>query len=328
MTSCIANLDPERYQSSTLHDLKRDWPQTNCYTDLWIELLHALGFDPAAALSFTVAQDFEGDHFTFFKFPPEDLQALFGLSISELAIYDSVEAQVVEQARRGRLTLVEADSFFLPDTRGVSYRTEHTKSTIAINAIDPATRRLDYFHGAGFYSLSGDDYDGALAQSPAQRAANPLFPYVEFVKLGCLLAETRLKATAIDLLRKHLARRPPENPVRAFKSAFRRQAEQVAGREPDFFHRYAFNTLRQIGANFELLASHLAWLDAEGEPGLAEAMAESRRLSSEAKVVQFQLARAVMRKNFDGIENRLDGMISAYDAAIGTLVQHFPAEPR
>ena len=37
------------------------------------------------ALGFTAAQDFEGDQFTFTKFPLEDLETLFGLKATELA---------------------------------------------------------------------------------------------------------------------------------------------------------------------------------------------------------------------------------------------------
>ena len=47
--------------------------------DVWIEVLHALGLDPVAASAFTLSCDFEGDQWTFFKYPPEDLRALFGI---------------------------------------------------------------------------------------------------------------------------------------------------------------------------------------------------------------------------------------------------------
>lgn len=323
MAACLASVEPEGYRQSALHAPERDWPETNCYADVWIEILHARGHDPAAALGFTASQDFEGDHFTFFKFPPEDLEAMFGLRVSELAIYDSVEAQVLEQVRRGRMPLVEADSFYLPDTAGVSYQIEHTKSTIGINTIDPEARRMDYFHSAGFHRVEGNDYDGALGQLAAQRAGNMLFPYVEFVKFDSTPVAGDLAATAKAILRKHLANRPSLNPIAAFQERFREQVETVAGRPPDFFHKYAFNTFRQVGANFELLASHVDWLAAQGEAGLEAAAIGARRLSSEAKIMQFQLARAVMRQRFDGMELKLQPMVEAYDQAIGTLVDRF-----
>ena len=53
----------------------RIWPETNCYVDLWIEVLAAAGFTPEAMLGFTLTQDFEGDQFTFFKVPLEDLES-------------------------------------------------------------------------------------------------------------------------------------------------------------------------------------------------------------------------------------------------------------
>ena len=320
---CIEGIDPAQYERSALHSSERDWPETNCYTDVWIEILHAIGLEPAAALGFTAAQDFEGDHFTFFKFPPEDLEALFGLRITELAIYESVEAHVIAQLERGRLSLVEANSFYLPDTAGVSYQLEHTKSTIAINRIDRAAKTMDYFHGAGLYRLEGNDYDGALGQLPTQINAEMLFPYVEFVKFGAKPDKGGLKVEALSLLRKHLGKRPAENPITAFQRKIARQVEEVAARPPDFFHKYAFNTLRQVGANFELLASHIDWLGAAGEQGLGEAAAAARHLSAEAKIMQFQLARALARKRFEGLEAKLEPMKAAYEAAIGPLVARY-----
>ena len=66
-------LEPALYQRHRLHTQERSWAETNCYVDIWIELLHAWGFEPIAALPFTVAIDFEGDQWTFFKFPHADL---------------------------------------------------------------------------------------------------------------------------------------------------------------------------------------------------------------------------------------------------------------
>ncbi len=58
----------------------------------------------------------------------------------------------------------------------------------------------------------------------------------------------------------------------------------------DYFHLYAFNLPRQLGANFEMLGTYLDWLgrrpgsiDAGGRP--------SRRIAEAPRSVQFQLAR-------------------------------------
>ncbi len=329
MLRCIAELDPETYKLSYLHGQTRDWPETNCYTDVWIELLNAYGFDPAAMLGFTVAQDFEGDHFTFFKPPPEDMASLFGFQVAELAIYDTLEAHILEQMARRQFTLVEVDSFYLPDTRGVSYQIEHTKSTIAINGIDPVTKRLEYFHSASLYELHGDEYDAVMGRLSEQLAGHMLFPYVEFVKrdpaftgAGFNIGD-HLRTEVVNVLRKQLARRPRHNPIAAFGERLAAQIELIAAKPPEYFHRYAFNTLRQAGANFELLSSHLQWLEAQGEEGLQPAIASSKEISSEAKIVQFQLARAVMKRNFSGLQDKLLKMTDAYQTTLDLLSDRY-----
>ncbi len=311
MLRVLPTLEVEGYEPSPLHAQTRDWVETNCYTDVWIELLHAQGLNPAMMLGFTVAQDFEGDHFTFFKPPLEDLYDLFGLQVSELAIYDSVEMHILRQVSQGHFTLVEVDSFYLPDTRGLSYGLEHTKSTIAINGIDVANKRLEYFHGAGFFALEGADYEGLFA-------APVLFPYAEFVKT-CKV----VPCYAVDVFKKHLKRRPQRNLIRAFQSCLEAQIEAIAERPPEYFHRYAFNTVRQVGANFELLASHLIWLEGQGETGLSAAIEAVKLISSQAKILQFQLARAIMKRQFNGLGQKLDIMIQAYDKVTKVLRERY-----
>ncbi len=317
----IPGLSPAAYRQHPLHEATRDWPETNCYVDLWIEVLNSLGLAPEAGLAFTVAQDFEGDHFTFFKYPLEDLAALYGLSVTELAIYDNVENHVLEQIARGRMALVEVDAFYLPDTRGVSYGLEHSKTTIAINRLDPANRNVDYFHNAGFFSLQGEDFDGVFQRDGhVSRRPDTLFPYVEFVKIGaCDRSPERIRKVAVDLLRRHLALAPQDNPVRAFAGRIDEDIHWLVQRDPAFFHKYAFNTLRQLGANFELLASHLEWLSTQGEAGLVEPRDTARAISSGAKTMQFQLARAVNRKRTEGLPAMLDGIAAAWDQTLGAL---------
>src|SRR5262245_58627062 len=114
MTAVISGIAPETYQRHALHDSGRHWPETNCYVDLVIEVLSASGFDPTSVMGFTLAQDFEGDQFTFFKMPTADLTRLYGVEVLELSIFDRLESHVVEQLSRGRLPLVEVDAHFLP----------------------------------------------------------------------------------------------------------------------------------------------------------------------------------------------------------------------
>lgn len=317
-------LTPETYRRSELHDPAREWPETNCFMDLWIEIINALGQNPVAALGFTVAQDFEGDQFTFFKFPPEDLALLYGAKLMELAIYDCVESHALEQIERGRLPAIEVNGFYLPDTKGLSYRLEHTKTAIGINRLDPVAKRMDYFHNAGLFTLEGEDYDAILGKNlDAAAKATRLFPYSEFVKFDPPPKGLDLHQTAVSLLRKHLATRPADNPVAAFQSRVREKAHYLAQREPAYFHKYAFNTCRQLGANFELLADHLVWLSQQGEPGLETAVTASKAIATGAKSFQFQLARAAAKKKFEGLATQLDPLVTHYQTALDALTARY-----
>jgi hypothetical protein len=308
-------LKADGYRPHALHDAERVWPETNCYVDLWIEVLSALGLEPRAMLGFTLAQDFEGDQFTFFKVPLEDLETLYGIRATELAVYEPVERHVATQIARGRLCLVEVDSFFLPDTQGVSYRTEHGKTTVAITALDTDGRKLSYFHNGGFFELSGEDFDGVF-QRGAFAQALPFLPYTEFAKFPDAPPARDLRETARTLLAGHLARRPAENPFTAYARTFAADIEALAERPFEAFHKYAFNTLRQAGANFELAATHLDWLDGERLKTEAEA---ARDIATTCKTIQFQLARALARKRFAGLAEALAPAAEGWDALTGGL---------
>ncbi|WP_425516230.1 DUF1839 family protein [Rhizobium ruizarguesonis] len=312
----FSGIDPETYRAHALHSGERVWPQTNCYVDLWIEVLATLGVAPEAMLAFTLTQDFEGDQFTFFKVPLEDLEALYGIRATELAVYDRVERHVEVQIARARLCLIEMDSFYMPDTRGTAYRQEHGKTTVAINRLDVAARRVDYFHNAGYFRLEGEDFDG-LFQLHLTENDPPFLPYTEFARFPERPAdEAHLRATARRLAGFHFARRPRENPIRAFASIFPQQVEAVAERPFGFFHKYAFNTLRQVGANFELAADYLTWLSPVEFAAAAE---HARRISEVAKSVQFRLARAVTRRKFEPLQAALDPAADAWDSMMASL---------
>lgn len=317
MAFVFPGLDPATYRPHALHDAERMWPETNCYVDLWIEVLNAFGTQPEAMLGFSLTQDFEGDQFTFFKVPLEDLEMLYGIRCTELAIFDTVETHVAAQIARGRLCLVEMDSFYMPDTRGVAYGQEHGKTTVAINRLDLDGKQLDYFHNAGFFRLEGADFDGLFHLNDGPEDL-PFLPYTEFAKFP----ETRpddlhLRQEANRLLVLHFARRPVENPVAGFAAVFAAQVEAVADRPFGFFHKYAFNTLRQLGANFELAGSHLDWIAPNGS--LKDAADAARKISETAKSVQFQLARAVTRRKFEPLATVLDPAVEAWDHLMASL---------
>ena len=308
MPACFPGLSPETYSVHPLHSTDRCWTETNCYADLWIELLNAMGLEPAAIFGFTARLDFEGDQFGFFKPPLDDLETLFGLRVQELAIFDRVEEHVLRQMQRGRLCMVEVNPYFLPDTAGITYRTGTGKTTIGINRIDPDSRRLEYFHNAGYFALEGEDYDGIFGAQAANVALAR--PYTEYTTIEPARVDAdELKRRASALVEKHWARRPAENPIRKFQAVLPEQAATVPPGDEQAFHDFAFHNPRMLGANFELLGATLEWLSDGREPRIAHC----RTIAESAKGLTMHLARAVARRKFETLPAVLEPAAQAWD---------------
>jgi len=116
--AALPHLDPANYSRHALHSPECNWVEKNCYIDIWIELIHSLKQEPLAMLAFTVAVDFEGDQWTFFKPPHEDLKALYGIDVQELYVWRPLIEHAVEHLRDGKFISTEADAYWLPDTAG------------------------------------------------------------------------------------------------------------------------------------------------------------------------------------------------------------------
>lgn len=318
----LLGIDATTYRPHPLHQTERTWTETNCYVDLWIELLHALGLDPVAGAAFALSTDFEGDQWTFFKYPPEDLRALYGLEVAEMNVWKPVLEHVLEQLQLGRLLTVEADSWYLPDTQGVSYRLAHVKSTIVPQMVDPEARRLGYFHNAGYFELEGENFDGVF-RSGGVPDPTVLPPYVESVRLDRVRRDPGpLVAGAVQLAREHLARRPTTNPMVRFEERLRADVPWLATQDLEMFHQYAFGTCRQCGASAELAASFVDWLDAHDGGGLAPVAEELRSVAEGAKGLQFALARVVRGKDVD-LHAPFEQMGRSWEAAMGGLDRRY-----
>ena len=294
----IIQLDPGSYERHAIHGPDRCWAETNCYVDVLIELIHALGFDPVAALPFTISVDFEVDQWTFFKYAHEDLREMYGMHVEELNPWVSLVQHVQEQVDGGRPVLVEVDSFFLPDTAGTAYQTAHVKSTVAVNEIDAAAEHMGYFHGQGYYHVAGQDFRD-LFQLDGLVHSRMLPPYIELVKLRKTPNEIdsdELLAQSINALRRQLRLIPQQNPFDLFRQRFERDLEWLRQEPIETFHGYSFATLRQYGACFELVETYLAWLKSNGENDLSESIDAFKQISETAKVFQFKLARSLARK--------------------------------
>ena len=302
-----------------------DWPVTNCYIDAWMLMLREWGLDAMAGLGVTMALDYEGDQFTFFKYLHEDLETLYGIVVGELSIWHSLEDQIATQVQHGRMTLVEVDGFYLPDTRATSYRTQHTKTTIAIDRMDTEAGQLSYLHNSGRFELSGEDYAGVF-RNRATEAALP--PYVELVNRRWKpLQGTALTDAAVTILSRHLRRRADTNPVTTYRADFPARMDWLIANNHRF-HEYAFATFRQLGANFQLLSAHLQWLADRGIDGLSPAAEAAATISANAKAMQFKVARIASRGRYDACESMFETMERSYDTIVATLERRFARTPR
>jgi hypothetical protein len=320
----IVPLDPRTYQRHRLHAEGRTWAETNCYSDVIIELLHGLGFEPTAALPFTLTIDFDLDQWTFFKFPAADVEELYALALHELAPWRPLTEHIHEQVQAGRPVLVELDSYFLPDTHGTAYRTAHVKSTVAVNEIDPAERRLGYFHNQSYHGLEGQDFTDVL-QVDGLVHPRMMPPYIEFVKpiaRARPVLPAELAEASLGLLRRQLRRVPTSNPFLAFQARMAADTPWLATAGLDAFHAYSFATLRQYGACFELAATYLAWLGEHGVDGLEEPRALLDGISTGTKAMQFQLARAMTRGRAPDLAP-LARMGQDWEHAMGRLTDRF-----
>lgn len=322
----LPGLSAEGYTRHDLHGEHRIWVEKNCYADVWIELLHCLRLEPLAMMPFTLAADFEGDHWTFFKPPLSDLQKLYGIDVQELNVWRPLIDHAVEHLAAGKLLSTEADSFWLPDTAGTDYRQQHVKTTIVLNDLDVAGERLGYFHNAGYYALDGEDFRRVFnLDTPSRGHSLPL--YAELVRIDRLQrhAPDTLARLSRELLREHLARCPISNPVNRFAARFAADLPLLHERGLAHYHAWAFTTLRQLGAAFELSGAYLRWLAAhEGTAPLAEAAAHFEFIAQECKALILKVARVVnARRAFEPVE-ALAPAAQAWDAGMRLLRSQQP----
>jgi Domain of unknown function (DUF1839) len=300
--TAIQGLEAATYRRDLLHAESCAWVEKNCYVDIWIELVHALGLETRAMLPFVVAVDFEGDQWTFFKPPHGELRDLYGIDVQELNVWRPLIEHAIEHLAAGKLISTEADAFWLPDTSGTDYRRQHTKSTIVLNELDLANRRLGYFHNASYYQLEGEDFVRTFRlDAPPDPTFMPLFAELVRVDRVVRRPTAELVAMSRELWKRHLQRRPGTNPVRRFQQRLERDLPLIQDKGLPYYHAWAFGTIRQLGAAFELAALNLQWLAQNGVAGLEQASSAFERISTLNKAFILKGARATnSRKPFDG----------------------------
>ena len=318
----LAPIVPSDYHRHPLHAPSCVWVEKNCYVDVCIELLHALGLEPMAMFGATVAIDFEGDNFTFFKPSHDEMRELYGVDVQELNVWRPLLHHATEHLVAGRLISTEADAFALPDTDGTDYHRNHVKTTIILADLDAAQRRLGYFHNAGYFELFDDDFDRLFRVGVApDPAVLPLF--AELIKVDRLVKRPHdeLVHLAHGYLARHLRRRPSRNPVAAFKRRVERDLPELQANGLPYYHAWAFATVRQLGAVCELLAMHLRWLSGEAELQAAD---DFDAVSRGAKSFILKAARAVNARRPLEATVLLDEMADAWQRGMTVLARGLP----
>ena len=325
----LPGANPATYLRHVLHADDRVWVEKNCYVDIFIEVIHALGLEPLAAMGFCAAVDFEGDCFTFFKPPHDELRELYGLDVQELNVWRPLVEHAAHHLGAGKLISTEADAFHLPDAAGTDYRRNHVKTTIILADLDVDGRSLGYFHNAGYFELQGEDFDHVFRIGAARD--------LEFLPLFAeLLRVDRLKHRSVEelalvargLLAKHVERRPAVNPVLRFQHAFGEELATIQERGLDFYHAWAFATVRQLGAAFELLAFHLRWLAHTGAgDGLESAATDFDHVSAGAKTFILKAARAVHSGKALDATTTFGEMSGAWDRGMTRLADELARVP-
>lgn len=290
----LPELSPQTYTRHALHGDGASWVEKNCYADLWIAFLHSLGVEPLAMLPFTLAVDFEGDQWTFFKPSLEELRSLYGIDVQELTVWRPLLEHVVEHLGAGKLISTESDAFWLPDTAGTDYRRTHTKTTILLADLDVQAQRLGYFHNAGYFELKGEDFRQLFRlDAPPDPAFMPFF--AELVRIDRLERRpaSELVPMSLQLLRRHYARRPATNPFNRYAARLAQDLPSMQAQGLAHYHAWAFAAVRQAGAAFELAAANLRWLAGCGHPDLAAPAGHFDGVAQANKALILKGARAV-----------------------------------
>jgi hypothetical protein len=115
------------------------------------------------------------------------------------------------------------------------------------------------------------------------------------------------------LLRTHYEWRPQRNPFTAFGERFAREMPSMREAGLEHYHAWAFASIRQAGAAFELAAAHMQWLGFEGPA------AQFREISSANKSLILKGARAAATgKQFD-VNEVMSVMAKAWQSGMDEL---------
>jgi hypothetical protein len=183
---------------------------------------------------------------------------------------------------------------------------------------------LGYFHNAGYHTLSGADFVGLFRlDAPPDPTYMPFFAEIVRTRRVVALEEQELVRRSLVLLRQHLRRRPHDNPIPRFGRAFAADLEELKDRGLPAYHLYAFATIRQLGAAFELGAAYLRWIGERGEADLEPSIAAFDAVSAASKSLILKAARAVGAKKTVDLAPMLGELETQWDGGMRHLAARF-----
>jgi hypothetical protein len=319
----IPNINAASYAGHSLHSENCDWVEKNCYVDSLIEVIHALGAEPHAMLPFILTVDFVGDQWTFFKPQHKELRYLYGLDIQEMSCWRPLLDHAVEHLASQRLINVEVDSYWLPDTAATDYRRNHVKTAVVLTDIDAENQRLGYFHNSGYFELSGEDFRQIFRIDVAPDPSYlPLYAELIHINQVKLLDKEELARLSSNLLRQHISLIPQDNPIKPFAKRFERELPTMHEHGLAYYHLWAFNNTRQLGAAFELAAAYLRWLMQYNKLDMMPAIESFQKISRANKSLILKIARSVNANRPLDLTELFAEMAGDWDRGMNCLVDN------
>jgi len=325
--SNVAQAQRAAHIPHVLHTGQRIWIAPNPFASLWVEILHAWGFEPFAILGYTITLSFEVDQFRTLVFPAEDLEALYGVTTCRLTVFDNLASHIAAQTREGHVALVELDPFHLPDATDL-YGVRHGTTLVAIDRLDPVAQTASYYSQGRRFELSEGDFLGAFDVNSALTLSGSFHPMLlssstcvkRNVLPDAMLTPGATVTASWQAFQRHLSRLPVQNPIEAFRIAFHRRLEMLATSDESYRHAFVYGTLSQLGSHFELFSAYLSWLGERGYTYPKRALQASRKIVSETLVCQLRLLRATSRGHIDRCDDCLDRIQQNYNILVAALI--------
>ena len=231
----------------------------------------------------------------------------------------ATEARARLGAKLAEITPGDIDVFFF--TNGGAEANENAiKLARMASGRHKILARYRSYHGAtaGSITLTGD---------PRRWAAEPGIPGVVHVldPYHGIARGWDTAAESLAIVKRTISRVPLSNPIRRFRERLDRDLPTMQQRGLNYYHAWAFASVRQVGTAFELAAANLEWLTAQGAGDFSAPTSAFRRIAESNKALILKAARSVnSRKPLDTATLFAD-QEQAWDEGMSGLRAKFPA---